>query len=140
MRCLPLFSPLSLRLWITPVATRPALPRMTVMSIPAACGMREDGVVVDVVTNWCSGPPQRQTFTIWIEARREPGEQWVQVGRSVIDFRVPGPKGLTNRVEGGRCQPGIEYSTTWQAEGVIAEGVPYDTEPDGDWFGTTGLC
>ena len=104
-------------------------------------GLRnEDGLVVDVVTNWCSTPPQQQTFTIWIEARPGPGDQWVQVGRSVIDFRVPGPAGLTNQVEGGRCQPDIEYSTTWQAEGVSADGVPYDTEPDGDWFGTTGLC
>ncbi len=104
-------------------------------------GLRnENGLVVDIVTNWCNEKPQRQAFTVWIEARPGPDERWEQVGRSAINFSTPGLKGSKTRVEGGRCQPDIEYSVAWQAEGVTAEGVPYDLHPDSDLFGTTGLC
>ncbi|MGH3922752.1 MAG: hypothetical protein ACRDTT_07780, partial [Pseudonocardiaceae bacterium] len=104
-------------------------------------GLRnENGLVVDVVTNRCDVPPRRQSLTIWIEARPGPGQEWKQVGRSVSDFRTPGPRGLANQVEGGMCQPDVEYSTSWKAEGVAPDGTPFDEEPDGDWFGTGGLC
>lgn len=104
-------------------------------------GLRhENGLVVDVVTHWCDPAPRRLAFTAWIEARRGAGDEWVQVGRSATQFIPAGPKGKKLRVEGGRCQPDVEYSTAWSSEGVDSKGVPFRVKPDSDLFGTTGLC
>lgn len=107
-----------------------------------ARGLRnEHGRVVDVVEHWCSAPPQRQKFMVWVEARPGPLRDSEQVGRTSLEL-IPPREGrtVTTRVEGGRCQPDVEYATAWRANGVSSGGASFEVGSGSALYWVVGLC
>lgn len=107
-----------------------------------ARGLRnENGLVVDLVSHWCDPTPQTEKFAVWIEARPGPLRDSEPVGRTSMHL-IPPKLGTTvrTRVEGGRCQPDVEYATAWSATGVDSNGAPFDTGSGNDLYWTWGLC
>lgn len=100
----------------------------------------ESGLVVDVLTYWCDPKPQRQTFTGWIDARPGSDRKWELAGREATQFIPAGPKPKKLRVEGGRCQPDVEYGTMWRSEGVASDGREFDETPSFHIFTRDDLC
>lgn len=104
-------------------------------------GLRnENGLVVDVLTYWCDPTPRTQQFTGWIDARPGIGRAWERAGREATQFIPAGRKLKDLRVEGGRCQPDVEYATMWHSEGITTAGLPFDETPGRHIFTRDDLC
>lgn len=100
----------------------------------------ENGLVTDVLYYWCKPPPQEQQFIGWIDARPGIGQEWNPAGREATQFIPAGTTLKELRVEGGRCQPDVEYGTMWRSEGVAADGRPFDETPKRHIFTKDDLC
>lgn len=107
-----------------------------------ARGLRnENGVVVDLVSHWCDPAPRTEKFMVWIEARPGPLRDSEPVGRMSMQLMPPElGRTVQTRVNGGRCQPDVEYATAWSATGADSTGVPFEAGSGNDLYWTWGLC